>query len=225
MSDVKLATWRMVLEERQDILAFLRSLTPEQWEAPSLCEGWRIKDVAAHLLVDEPVQSGMVMRVLPLLGRGRFSVNRTNEAWIAQNRNRAPDSILDTFYADGLRPVGWIGRVFGPGMALRALVIHHQDMRRPLHLERVVPPDRLRAALACLVSRKGSISIGSMSRTKGLCLRALDLDWSHGHGLEVCGPGESIVMALAGRGVALKDLTGEGKHMLAVRISAPRTNP
>lgn len=84
MSDVKVPTWRMVLEERQDILALLRSLTPDQWETPSLCEGWRVKDVAAHLLVDEPVQSGMVLRLVPLLARGRFSVDRTNAAWIAR---------------------------------------------------------------------------------------------------------------------------------------------
>lgn len=75
-----------------------------------------------------------------------------------------------------------IGHLLGPGVALRALVIHHQDMRRPLHMNRVVPPDRLRAALDSLVSRKGSISVGSRPRTKGLYVRSVDLEWSHGDG-------------------------------------------
>jgi hypothetical protein len=32
-------TWRMVRDEREEILSFLRSLSPEQWDVPSLCEG------------------------------------------------------------------------------------------------------------------------------------------------------------------------------------------
>jgi hypothetical protein len=124
---------------------------------------------------------------------------------------------MDTFDQDGLRSVGAIGHLLGPGVALRALVVHHQDMRRPLHMDRVVPSDRLRAALDSLVSRKGSISVGSRPRTKGLSVRAVDVDWSHGDGPEVYGPGEAIVMALAGRGVALKDVEGDGKEILAER--------
>ncbi len=208
----------MVFEERQDILAFLRSLTSEEWEMPSLCAGWRIKDVAAHLLVDEPVQGGMASRVLPLLVRQRSSIDRVNSAWIAQNRDRASGSIVDSFQDDSQSAVGVIGHLLGPAVALRALVIHHQDMRRPLHTARVVPPDRLLAALDALLTWKGSVSIGSRSRARGLRLRALDIPWSHGAGPEVFGPGEAIVMALAGRGVALKDLEGEGKNVLAERM-------
>lgn len=217
MNDVK-PPWRLVVEERQDILAFLRNLTSDQWEMPSLCAGWRIKDVAAHLLVDEPVQAGMAQRVLPLLAKQRFSADRLNSAWIAQNHLRASGSIIESFQEDSLRAVGVIGHLLGPAVALRALVIHHQDMRRPLHIERVVPPDRLVAALDALVTWKGSVSIGSRSRTRGLRLRALDVAWSHGDGPEVFGPGEAIVMALAGRGVALEDLEGEGKTVLAERM-------
>lgn len=170
MSDVDPARWRMVAAERQDIFTFLQGLTADQWETPSLCAGWRIKDVAVHLLVDEPVQSGMVRRVLPLLAKDRFSIDRINGDWIAQNRHRAPGSIIESLQADSFRGVGVIGHLLGPAVALRALVIHHQNMRRPLHIERVVPPDRLVATLDALVSRKGSVSIGSRPRAKGLRL-------------------------------------------------------
>ncbi|MGH8996865.1 MAG: maleylpyruvate isomerase family mycothiol-dependent enzyme [Acidimicrobiales bacterium] len=218
MSDAKPPCWRAVLEERQDILGFARSLNSDQWEMPSLCTGWRIKDVAAHLLVDEPVQAGMARRVLPLLAKQRFSVDRVNSAWIAQNRDRAPGSIVDLFQEDSLRGVGVIGHLLGPAVALRALVIHHQDMRRPLRCDREVSPDRLVASLDALLTRKGSVSIGSRSRARGLRLRALDVAWSYGDGPEVFGPGEAMVMALAGRGVALEDLKGEGKAVLAERM-------
>jgi uncharacterized protein (TIGR03083 family) len=217
MNDVK-PSWRLVFEERQDILAFLRSLTSDQWGMPSLCTGWRIKDVAAHLLVDEPVQAGMARRVLPLLARQRFSPDRVNSAWIARNHPRAPGSIIESFQQDSLRAVGVIGHLLGPAVALRALVIHHQDMRRPLRIERVVPSDRLVAALDALATWKGSVSVGSRSRAAGLHLRALDVGWSHGDGPAVFGPGEAIVMALAGRSVALEDLEGEGKAALAERM-------
>lgn len=210
----------MVTAERQDILAFLLGLTPDQWETPSLCEGWRIKDVVAHLLVDEPVQSGMIRRVLPLLAKDRFSIDRINGDWIAQNRLRDPGSIVEAFQEDSLRGVGVIGRLLGPAVALRALVIHHQDMRRPLHIERAVPSDRLVATLDALLSWKGSISIGSRPRAEGLRLRAVDVAWSRGQGPEVFGPGEAIVLALAGRRVALEDLDGEGKVVLAGRVPA-----
>jgi uncharacterized protein (TIGR03083 family) len=42
--------WRMYAEERADIYGLLAALTPEQWESPSLCDGWRVRDVAVHLL-------------------------------------------------------------------------------------------------------------------------------------------------------------------------------
>lgn len=227
MSDVERTGWRMVVAERQDIITFFRGLTADQWETPSLCAGWRIKDVAVHLLVDEPVQSGMLRRVLPLLAKDRFSIDRINGDWVAQNRDRAPASIVQSFQADTIRGIGVIGHLLGPGVALRALVIHHQDMRRPLHIERAVPPDRLVATLDALVSWKGSISIGSRPRANGLRLRAVDVAWSRGQGLEVYGPGEAIVMALAGRAAALKDLQGEGKAVLAGRVvpEAPPPKP
>lgn len=218
MSVLKPPSWRLVTAERQDILAFFRSLTPDQWDMPSLCDGWRIKDVAAHLLIDEPAQAGMAQRALPLLAKQRFSPDRLNSAWIAQNQHRPSGSIVDSFQEDSLRAVGAFGHLLGPAVALRALVIHHQDMRRPLHIERVVPTDRLIAALNALLTWKGSVSIGSRPRARGLRLQALDIAWSHGHGPVVFGPGEAIVMTLAGRGAALRDLEGEGVAVLARRM-------
>jgi uncharacterized protein (TIGR03083 family) len=208
----------MVLDERHDLLRFFRSLTADQWETPSLCSGWRVRDVAAHLLVDEPTQAGMVERVLPIVVAQHFSIDRVNALWVTQNRTRTTDSIIGSFEEDTSSGVGLIGRLLGPAVALRALVIHHQDMRRPLHLARVIPPERLLAVLDAIVTRKGSISIGSRERAAGLNLRAIDVSWSHGSGPEVRGPAEAIIMALAGRGAALSDLDGQGTAILASRL-------
>ena len=61
LSDVD--AWAGVRDERVDVLALLRSLEPQQWDAPSLCAGWRVRDVAAHLLIDAAVEE---------IGRTRF---------------------------------------------------------------------------------------------------------------------------------------------------------
>lgn len=220
MSDLKPKGWRLVVEERQDLLAFLQSLTPNQWESPSLCAGWRVKDVAGHLLVDEPVQAGMFRRILPLLATGKLSPNQLNAAWISRTRPWTSERIVDMFQEDSVRTVGLVGHLLGAAVALRALVIHHQDMRRPLHMERVLPRDRLVATLDALLARKGSASVGSRSRARGLRLQAVDVGWSHGDGPLVVGPGEAIIMALAGRGVALSALAGDGHAILAKRISS-----
>lgn len=37
-------------EERAELLALLDDLSPEEWRAPSLADGWRVKDVALHIL-------------------------------------------------------------------------------------------------------------------------------------------------------------------------------
>jgi uncharacterized protein (TIGR03083 family) len=74
--------WRMVRDEREEILSFLRSLSPEQWNVPSLCEGWRVRDVAVHLLVDEPPREiGWPRAVAKLAGLG-LSVHRLNDWWV-----------------------------------------------------------------------------------------------------------------------------------------------
>ena len=111
MRDNRAGEWRLVDDERRDILAFFRSLTPADRVTPSLCSGWCIRDVAAHLLIDEPVQAGMVQRVLPMLVRGGFSVERANAWWVEQNRQRTSESITKCFLERGLRRRGTARRI------------------------------------------------------------------------------------------------------------------
>jgi uncharacterized protein (TIGR03083 family) len=150
----------------------------------------------------------------------RLSIDRVNAQWIGQNRPRTTASLVESFEEDTFRGVGLLGHLLGPAVALRALVIHHQDMRRPLQLARAIPPERLLAVLDAIVTRKGSISIGSRERAAGVHLHAVDQDWSHGTGPEVRGPAEAIIMALAGRGAALSELEGEGSAILAARMGS-----
>jgi len=208
--------WQLIRDERADVLVFLKSLTAEQWTASSLCAGWSVKDVAVHLIVDDAVEELGVPKTLLKLAKWRFSVHRANTWWIEHNAGRSTESILAAF--DKRLEPGRVLRTVGFESALRAAIIHHQDMRRPLGMPRAIPLDRLQAVLAAIVTVKGSINLGSRSRAKGLHLGASDVDWSHGEGPEVRGPGEAIMMALAGRGVAMADLEGDGTATLAERM-------
>jgi len=213
----------MIADERADIHDFLASLEPGQWNVPSLCEGWRVRDVAVHLLVDEPVEQLGYPKALAKAASMRFSVHRINDWWSERNRDRPTDSIVAAF-ATPLRPgpvSRLLARIAGPALGMRAMVIHHQDMRRPLGMPRVVPEERLRAALGVILTSRGSINLGSLQRGEGIRLRATDMDWSWGQGPEVSGPAEAILMALAGRAVALAELSGEGAQTLTARVQPP----
>ncbi len=93
--------------------------------------------------------------------------------------------------------------------------IHHQDIRRSLGRPRSVPPARLERVLALV---PGNPRLGAGRRIRGLQLRATDVDWAHGPGPEVTGPGEALLMAMTGRRAALADLSGPGRAMLAARM-------
>jgi uncharacterized protein (TIGR03083 family) len=212
--------WAMYAAERADIYAFLASLSPLQWDAPSLCDQWRVRDVAVHLIVDGPVAELGVPRALAKAASLHFDVTRINDWWVARNRERPVERILEAF--DGPWRPGPVSRLMartgGPDLPMRGVVIHHQDMRRPLGLHRVIPDERLRAALEVVLTPKGSSNLDADERARGLALRPTDLDWSWGEGAVVSGPAEAILMAIAGRPIALADLSGPGLDLLAARV-------
>jgi uncharacterized protein (TIGR03083 family) len=94
-------------------------------------------------------------------------------------------------------------------------MIHHQDIRRPLGAPRDIPAERLRAVLEFA---RSAPPIAAKKRIRGLRLVATDVDWSTGAGPVVEGPGEPLLMAVAGRRGAVDELTGPGQPVLAERI-------
>jgi uncharacterized protein (TIGR03083 family) len=105
---------------------------------------------------------------------------------------------------------------FGGGIALCDGTIHHQDIRRALHLHRAIGEQQLRAVLD-FAQTAPTLPVRKNSR--GLRLVATDVDWTSGSGPEVTGPGEAILMATAGRYQALADLSGEGLATLRRRLA------
>jgi uncharacterized protein (TIGR03083 family) len=102
-----------------------------------------------------------------------------------------------------------------PVRGLMHVLVHGQDMCRPLGITRDLPETHL-LPVADFV--KDDVHIfGAKKRIAGLTLTSTDMDWSHGNGPEVTGPAEALVMMMAGRLGALDDLSGEGKADLITR--------
>lgn len=199
----------MARAERADLAEFLATLTPQQWGAPSLCSGWTVKDVVAHVISYEELGG------LGLLKRfAKGWVVRANQVGVDEFADLSAQQLLD-FLRAHLRPRG-LTSGFGGMIALVDGTIHHQDIRRALGRPRVVPADRLERVLGLV---PGNPRLGAGRRIRGLRLRATDIDWEHGHGREVTGPGEALLMAMSGRPAALADLAGPGLQTLTARLT------
>jgi uncharacterized protein (TIGR03083 family) len=149
------------------------------------------------------------------LARYGFSSDRSGKAYsIARAEGRAPADLVRAF--DERDPWAGTCRVFPPRLTLLDRLTHHQDIRRALGHPRTIPEGRLLATLDGTPTL-GSV-FGARRRTKGLHLRATDVDWTWGDGPEVTGPGEALLMAMLGRGQALGDLDGEGHATFAARL-------
>jgi uncharacterized protein (TIGR03083 family) len=197
----------MIAAEQREFADLLRGLTDKDWETPSLCAGWSVHEVVIHIAIH--VHTRDLQRIGKLV-RVRFSEDRLHQP----ERARKPDELI-----------AWLespATLAGPRnllTQLSELIIHQQDVRRPLGAKRVIPSERLAAVLDYGITRLGNINVaGARRRAKGLRVVATDLSWFAGIGPEVTGPGEALFMALNGRNDALGDLTGTGVDELATRL-------
>jgi hypothetical protein len=82
-----------------------------------------------------------------------------------------------------------------------------------------VPVDRLERILSLV---PGNPRLGAGRRIGGLRIKATDVGWQHGNGPEVCGTGEALLMAMAGRHEAVDELTGPAQTTMAARVLPSR---
>ena len=203
--------------EREALIDLLVTLDDEQWTTPSLCEGWRVEDVAAHLAWT-PVLAPVEMPVR--LVRARFSINgyilQTARRWSERGR----DAIVSQLRVNARRDAKLLGvpRV----AALSDAIVHGYDIRRPLGFAREVPPPAYAVAATWHAELGPPLSwtFGGdvRSRIAGLRLVADDMSWTHGEGPEVHATGEAMLLMMTGRPVQRSELTGPGADDLWARI-------
>lgn len=202
-------TWKLIHAERVQMVNTLESLTPAQWGADSWCSGWSIQDAAGHILAAAEQTPLNFYRELGAAGF-KFDVFTTRGA--TRLSKIGPAEIVRRL---GARTTT-TNHPPAPVMAmLGEIVVHGDDIRRPLGLVHHTPEEAL---LAVADSWKNSnLLIGAKRRIAGLKLRATDAEWSHGDGPEVSGPLQSLILAMTGRKSAYDDLSGEGVAELSRR--------
>lgn len=182
--------WRCVDTQRAELADLIDTLDAQQWMAPSLCDGWRVRDVAAHLThshmsparaIVEAVKSGF--RFDPMIRRLGVEDPRSQSEIAAALRAM----------------VGARKRVPGTSVQqpLIELLVHGQDMTVPLGIDRPMP-------IAAAVEAADRLSrmkfpLNAMARLDGIRLIATDADFTAGQGREVRAPIRDVVLVLAGR--------------------------
>jgi uncharacterized protein (TIGR03083 family) len=201
--------WTMVHAERAALVEDLGRLDHEQWERPSLCEGWTVHDVAAHLVdTARTTRLGFVTG----LARARFDFDRQNARGVERWRGATPQETLER-----LRAV--VSRTSTPPAPLDSRlveeVVHGEDIRRPLGLTRDYPAEAVERALR--LQLRTPASFGGAKELATRCrLVAEDAEVAVGEGPEVRGPALSLLLAVTGRPV-LDDLSGPGVGVVAGR--------
>lgn len=203
-------TMDLARQERTDLAEFLATLTPDQWDAPTLCELWRVRDVVAHVYSYEDLGFG---RLAARMLRAGLNGDRASAVGVAEHARKSPEELV-ALARDHIQPKG-LTSMMGGRIALTDGMIHHQDIRRPFGMAREIPADRL---IAALDTAKSAPTIKASARIRGLTLEATDLDWSIGDGPRVEGPAESLLMAIAGRKGITPELSGPGVATLVERI-------
>ncbi|MEU8205463.1 maleylpyruvate isomerase family mycothiol-dependent enzyme [Streptosporangium sp. NPDC049046] len=191
-----------LVTERREQADLLAALRPEQWDAPTLCDGWRVREVVAHTTMPFRTSLG---RTLVELAKARGDVNRMADRCARRDAVRLPPERLLASLRDNVAHP-WTPPGGGVHGALAHDVIHGLDITVGLGLDRLVPLDRVAMVLAGM--RPKNIAFFGTDLA-GVALRATDLDWSHGTGTPLRGPAQDLLLVLCGRRLPPGRLMGE----------------
>lgn len=203
--------WATIDAQRLRTAVLLDGLVDADWSRPSLCDGWTVRDVAAHLTLQQ-LGPADVLRMLPRYRGG--GLNRLiNES--ARDKAHQP---VDRLIAEIRAMVG--SRRHNMGVTSREtlidIIVHGQDIAVPLGRDLAVPPEASAEAATRVWATLGT-RMASVFRPvpwRGFRFTATDAAWSAGTGPDVRGPMLAILLLLTGRRIALSQVQGEGVDAL-----------
>lgn len=193
----------MIAENRGELAAMLGGLAVEQWDAPTLCAGWRVREAVAHITM--PFRySGR--RFMLELAKSRGNFNAMSDRVARRDAGAMSAAELSGAVADNVNHP-WKPPGAGFAGALSHDVIHGLDIAVPLGVPWVIPPERLRHVLPRSPGEKSVRYFGV--DLSGIEFRASDMDWTLGSGSPLTGSAQDLLLAICGRKLPPGLLTGE----------------
>ena len=191
--------WAAIDDQRRALVRLLEDLQEQEWRRRSLCEGWTVRQVAAHLALQNTTWPAMPRVVLDVIRHG--GMNAAIHAMACRHAEQPVEVI-----------VGEIRDRIGVWRPLPAVTIdylvHGQDIAIPLGRDLPMPP-----GLSVLAADRVWSSPRMFHARKKLAVYRLvadDTPWAAGQGHEVCGPMGALLLLLTGRPAALPHLSGPG---------------
>jgi uncharacterized protein (TIGR03083 family) len=210
-------SWQVIAEQRLGLAWLLDGLSDTEWEQPSLCAGWRVRDVAAHVAMAVPGLGAMLADAI----RARGSFHRLNHDVAVRHAARPTRDIVAELrmHADSRR----LPAVTNHRNILFDVLVHTQDIAIPLGRDYSMPSEAARAG----ANRVWTMGwpFWARHRLRGVRVVATDTDWSAGAGVELRGPIGMLLLLLTGRtATALPHLSGPGVHTITERFAVPRAD-
>jgi uncharacterized protein (TIGR03083 family) len=205
--------WSLVHAERAALAADLADLTDQQWAALSLCTGFTVRQVLAHLTAGASLNS---VRWLAGVIRCRFDFDKQVATRLAEQLGATPAETLARFRCI-------VGSTVKPPLPTAAMlgetIVHAEDIRRPLGIHRDYPITTL-TRLASYYQGSDLVVLAK-GRIAGLRLQASDGSFATGSGPLVSGSTLALIMAMTGRVTFCDELDGDGAATLRTRCTAP----
>lgn len=214
--------WRGIDDQRTRLVELLENLSQPEWEHPSLCEGWTVRQVAAHVALQNTTWSAMPRGVLTMIRAG--GMNGAIHALACRHAQQPTERIIAEI-RDRIGVWRPLPTVTYKESAIDYLV-HAQDIAIPLERRLEMPVEV--AAMAAERVWTSPRMFHARSRFADFRFLATDVEWAAGKGEEVSGPVSALLLLLTGRAAALARLSGPGTHALYARVGAimpPTTGP
>lgn len=192
----------IVAAEYLALADMLESATEADWNSPSLCEGWRVREVIAHLTM--PARYDQETFMAELRARN-FDFGRLSNEIAARDAQLPTEDLKENLRTDVL--LHWVPPEGGYHGALNHVVIHGLDVTVPLGVERRPPDDTMRIVLDDLTAGGIHEHFGTVIAEKRL--EASDLDWSSGSGPVVRGTAADLALVLCGRTIPPGRIEGD----------------
>ena len=193
-----------IAADRRDLAGALDGLTAAQWDAPSLCDGWAVRHVVAHLTM--PLRYSPPRFLLRLAAAGG-SFRKMSDGVARRDGELPRAQLIATLRDRATYP--WKPPGGGLEASLTHQVVHGLDITAALGTGRRIPDEAMAAVLDTVTGPQSTKHFGV--DLSGVELQATDLDWSHGQGAPLRGTAADLVLLVTGRRVPEGALSGPGE--------------